>query len=74
MVQFFLEGTTSGGEKLILSPLPDRIIAASEHEISDTSGHFLYLKPDSLEENITILAQVFSETAIFELGQLLDLK
>lgn len=74
MAQYFLEGTTRAGDRIFLSPLPDRVIATSDQEIADTSGHFLYLKPDSEDENITILAQVFSEEAVFQISRLLKME
>lgn len=74
MAHYFFEGQTPNGEKLILSPLPDRILAISDQEIADTAGHFLYLKPDSDDHNITILAQIFSDEAVLEISRMLNLR
>lgn len=75
MAEYFFSGKTADGDCLYLSPLPDRLIAIAGEEITDTSGHFLYLKPESgTLDDITILAHVHTMDAVMSLRNLLNLE
>ncbi len=75
MDEYFFSTKTEDGDWIYLSPLPDRIIAIAGEDITDTSGHFLYRKPESGSfDDITILAHVQSLDAVLSLKNLLKLQ
>ena len=73
MAAYYLTANHAGGATLCLSPLTDRQVAASDVELHDTSGHFLYECVAGSRDNVRVLAQVMSEDAVEAIRGLLGL-
>jgi len=68
MGELYFSVNKDNGRILCLSPLTDRLLSLADEKILDHSGYFLYEKErDGDSTFVRIIAQVFSEDAVFML-------
>lgn len=71
MAEFYFSVSLGNDRTLCLAPLTDRRIAMSEQDVTDPSGYFLFEQTGSDEfGRVEIIAQVFSEDAVFRLREM----
>ena len=68
MDEFYFSVNLDESRTLCLAPLTDRLIEVSGQSVADTSGHFLFEKKGTDEQQeVEIFAQVLSPEAVFRL-------
>ena len=75
MAEYFFTVDQSDGSRLYISPLSDPLFIAAESEFQENRGHFLYQRRDpSNWDDISIIAQLSSDDAVFNLCRLLKME
>jgi hypothetical protein len=71
MPDFYFSVNLDAERTLCLAPLTDRRMAMADVTVTDPGGYFLFEKRGSDEcGQVQIIAQVFSEDAVFRLREL----